>query len=355
MAKKGFDLQTFIDNSPANIQAEQQRAYEVHAQIISGTQTAQQGLFQMAQGFKTMRDEKLFRAMGYDTFADYCEKETGISRSMVYRYITIVEKLPSDLSTRVDKLGTRKLELLTSLSDEQREEVIAEVDVESATVKELREKIAELTDSKEKAEKEAEKLRSRSFEDTDQYISLKNANTALEMLRKSESEKVEKLKAELETAEQKKTELETQLEEMAENTSSPDVTQTEEYRQLARSRGSEMQAANDKIERLNEQITALNSTIRELESRPVEVAVESNEKDKEEIIRLEAELEKAQREITSARSDITRLEDKAYKAFMFRMSAEEFKELVNYLESHRNDFVTDFVGIFKSGKILPSV
>ena len=56
---KGFDLQSYIDNAPVDRSAEIARAYEVHSTIISGAQTAQQGLYQMAQGFKTMRDEKL--------------------------------------------------------------------------------------------------------------------------------------------------------------------------------------------------------------------------------------------------------------------------------------------------------
>ncbi|MCR5806857.1 MAG: hypothetical protein K6G68_07480 [Oscillospiraceae bacterium] len=201
---KGFDLKSYVNSNPAIQQAELSRAFEVHAEIISGAQTAQQGLYRMAQGFKTMRDEKLYKAMGYDTFADYCEKETGIKRSQVYNYIAIVEKLPDEFVHSSGQIGVKKLSLLTTLTDEQRDEVIETVDIESATVRELRERIQELTDNRTKAENEAEELRKRNDVYSEENLSLKNANKALEMLRANQSDKLKTLKEDLERTEKEK-------------------------------------------------------------------------------------------------------------------------------------------------------
>ena len=127
--------------SPAELAA---TAYEVDASIKQGAQLAQQGLYQMAQGFKRMRDEKLYTALGYDTFDSYCENEAGLKRAQVYNYIAIVEKLPTNLSSRLDKVGSEKLTMLSRLSPDEQTEIAEKVDLENTTVKQLKKKIAEL-------------------------------------------------------------------------------------------------------------------------------------------------------------------------------------------------------------------
>ena len=357
---KGFSLQEYIDSSPAKKEAELSRAYEVHSSIIAGAQAAQQGLFQMAQGFRTMRDEKLFKVMGYDTFGDYCEQETGISRQQVYVYIKTVENLPDDLSSQLDKIGISKLSLLTTLSEENREEVISTVDIESATVKELRETIKELTEGKEKAEHEAEELRNRRFEDTEQYASLINSNKALEMLRQNEQDKVEKLRAELDDISKKKDELESQLEELSSAIpSSIDVTQTDEYRELAdqkdeeiSSLNAELSSVNDMVKEYNDRINKLNKTIAELESRPIDVAVESNDKDKAEIERLTKEISELKDELTSAQDQLERNTNPNYMNFIVKLTLDEWDETIKALDSHKDLFNENFINAMKGARTI---
>ena len=120
-------------------------AYDVHAQIILGAKMVENGLYQMAKGFKAMRDEKLYKELGYDTFEKYCEVETGIKRRQVYNYISIAEKLPADFVQSTAQIGSEKLRLLTTLTDDQREEIAENTDLEQTSVKELQRKIKELT------------------------------------------------------------------------------------------------------------------------------------------------------------------------------------------------------------------
>ena len=119
-------------------------AYEVDASIKQGAQLAQQGLYQMAQGFKRMRDEKLYLAMNYNSFEEYCEHETGLARSQIYHCIQIAENLPEKFVHTYGQIGVSKLKLLAKLMPEDRDEIAEKVDLENTTVKQLKKKIAEL-------------------------------------------------------------------------------------------------------------------------------------------------------------------------------------------------------------------
>jgi DNA repair exonuclease SbcCD ATPase subunit len=120
-------------------------AVTCHTTILSGIQLASQGLYQMAQGFKRMRDGKLYKELGYKSFEEYCEAETGMNRRNVYKYITIAEKIPEDFVSSKTQIGKEKLLLLTTLTDDQREEIAENTDLEQTSVKELKQQIDELT------------------------------------------------------------------------------------------------------------------------------------------------------------------------------------------------------------------
>jgi DNA repair exonuclease SbcCD ATPase subunit len=122
-------------------------AYTVHAQIVTGAQMVEDGLYTMAVGFKKMRDEKLYKELGYKSFEEYCETETKMKRQSVYRMISVVESIPDGKICHIDvtNLGIAKLSMLTTLTEDQREEIVQSADLESTTVKELKAKIDELT------------------------------------------------------------------------------------------------------------------------------------------------------------------------------------------------------------------
>ena len=142
------------DNAPAEkkeyMSENAKYAFTVHAQIVQGAQMVEDGLYLMAVGFKKMRDEKLYKELGYKSFEEYCETGTGIKKSQVYSYIAIVEKLPAKFVQSTGQIGSEKLKLLTALSDEQRAEITESTDLESTTVKKLKAKIDELTGAVER-------------------------------------------------------------------------------------------------------------------------------------------------------------------------------------------------------------
>ncbi|MDE5754206.1 MAG: hypothetical protein K2H89_06680, partial [Oscillospiraceae bacterium] len=120
------------------------RHIKVHAQMT------QESLYEVCKGLKEMRDGKLYKELGYQNFAEYCENEVGIKRRQAYNYISVAEKLSENFVQSTAQIGTEKLALLAKLDESDREQIQQETDVETATVKQLREKIRELKEQKQK-------------------------------------------------------------------------------------------------------------------------------------------------------------------------------------------------------------
>lgn len=151
--------ETRIEEAPGNYMSDTSKyAYTVHAQIVLGAKMVEDGLYQMAKGFKIMRDEKLYKELGYDSFEKYCEVETGITRRQVYYFIDMAEKLPEDFVNTYSQIGVSKLKLLTALTDEQRDKITENTDLENTTVKELKRQIDELTGKNKKLFDENQQL-----------------------------------------------------------------------------------------------------------------------------------------------------------------------------------------------------
>lgn len=127
------------------------KAANLNYRIKAAAQVAQQSLYEMCKGFKEMRDSKLYKELGYNTFEDYCEQETEITRRQVYRMIDTAEKLPKDFVTSMSQIGSTKLYLLTKLSEEERTEITEKTDLENTSVRELEQQIRQIRAEKDKA------------------------------------------------------------------------------------------------------------------------------------------------------------------------------------------------------------
>lgn len=150
------DKQVPITKEHTEISDKYAEAVQLNAQIMTSARAAQQNLYDMAVGFKKMRDDKLYKELGYDNFGDYCEAETGMTRSNVYNYINVVEKLPRDFVQSIGQIGMTKLQLLTTINDEDRTEIIENTDLESTTVRDLKKQIEQLRKSEEDIKAELE-------------------------------------------------------------------------------------------------------------------------------------------------------------------------------------------------------
>lgn len=125
------------------------KAVNINRNIIVNAQAAQMSLYEVCKGLKTMRDDKLYKELGYQNFEEYCENETGIKYRQAFNFIKIVEAYGENLQP-VAGLGTTKLALLASLSEEERTEITENTDLESVSKRELEEKIKEIKTLREK-------------------------------------------------------------------------------------------------------------------------------------------------------------------------------------------------------------
>lgn len=112
-----------------------QKAYDTHARILANGQVMARALVDVCHDLKTMRDEGLYTELGYDTFEEYAEQACGIKQRQAYSYISAYEKLGQKYMA---DLGITKLELISQISSYEREGFTADVDLESATVRELK-------------------------------------------------------------------------------------------------------------------------------------------------------------------------------------------------------------------------
>lgn len=72
---------------------------------------AQKNLYDMCVMLKQMRDDKLYKELGYYNFEEYCEEEIGISRHMAYKYADIADMKNVE---SIQHFGVTKLSLLAS-------------------------------------------------------------------------------------------------------------------------------------------------------------------------------------------------------------------------------------------------
>ena len=133
---------------------EQQQAEALHKQIIGYGEVIYQSLYGMCTAIKQMRDSKLYRALGFDTFEAYTEEKLRMKRAQAYSYIAIADRLSADFVQSTGQIGIQKLYLLAMAPEETRTEIAQTVDLESTTVRELREQIAALKEESELDRKE---------------------------------------------------------------------------------------------------------------------------------------------------------------------------------------------------------
>lgn len=167
-------------------------AFELHSRIMANGKIAATALVEVSKDLKSMRDNKLYLEIGYQSFDEYVEKAVGLKRRQAYSYISAYEKLGEKFLSENSYYGITKLELISQIDAYEREAFLEENNVEGLSTRELKEIV-------EKKKKEIEQL-------TFELETLKNdtekAKSLEEQLRELQSEN-EKLRFSLENQEEK--------------------------------------------------------------------------------------------------------------------------------------------------------
>lgn len=248
-----MENQVITQNQEIIITENYSRAVSLHRRICANAQAAQESLFEVCKGLKEMRDGKLYKELGYQNFEDYTQSELGLKRRQAYNYISVAEKLSVDFVQSNAQIGMTKLSLLTELDEPERAEIVQNTDLESTTVKELKEEIRKL---KADSASEIDSMKTRHNQEKADFMREKN-------------------------------ELNKKLENKQKEFASKHNEWLESCKENAALTGQLYYAETERDEAY-EKIQSLEKQIQELESRPVEVAVRD---DSEEVERLKKQLE----------------------------------------------------------------
>lgn len=122
------------------ITAEVKEAVACHRQILESGKLAASALVEMGKGLKLMRDKKLYKTLGYETFGDYVENNGDYSfkERQAYNYIKAVESFGEKFLTEHSELGITKLGLLSVLSEQDAVEVIESSDLAGMNADEVK-------------------------------------------------------------------------------------------------------------------------------------------------------------------------------------------------------------------------
>lgn len=239
------------------------RAVSLTRSIIANAQAAQQSLYEVCKGLKEMRDGKLYKELGYQNFAEYCESETGIKISQAKKYVAIADHMDEKTVSQLAKISTEKLYMLSMLDEPTRETVLESVDVENDTVRELRNEINRITsenaDLGQKLDAAQETIANK---DRQFRAAMDSKNRELECVN----------------------------------------TQKKHSDDSYRKTHAEWIRAQNENAALTGKISDLEEQIKELENRPVEVAVSVEEA--KEIERLKTELNAAEQEMARAKKEV---------------------------------------------------
>lgn len=139
-----MSINELIVKNESELTEKQQEFLKLHSNIISAGVIISNGLIDLAQNLKKMKDEKLYLEAGYSSFEDYAELACGIKQRQAYNYIKILDSFDNSFLHSNAKIGITKLSLLAGLPEDSKGKLIENIDIENTSVSKLKEEIEKL-------------------------------------------------------------------------------------------------------------------------------------------------------------------------------------------------------------------
>lgn len=187
--------------SEITVSEQHKQAIELHQKIIVSANLAQQNIWDMCNGLKTMRDNKLYKELGYQNFEDYCETEVGFNRKQAHKYISIIENIKLENVHSSGHLGVTKLALLATVSEPEQAEIAEKLDLESTTVKQLKAEIDKLKSEKHESQSKLSTAEKQRLDAENRLKGVREHNSLLEQQLRSERGKNKDLTSKVEELE----------------------------------------------------------------------------------------------------------------------------------------------------------
>ena len=109
-------MSEIVKISPEIDEVKLNKAEECHKEVLARTIITANNLLELGKLFKTIRDEKLYKLLGAETFGEYVGyPEISFGRSTIYSFIHVYEKYVLKLNVPTEtlsKIGHRKLQII---------------------------------------------------------------------------------------------------------------------------------------------------------------------------------------------------------------------------------------------------
>ena len=258
-----MSINELIVKNESELTEKQQAFLKLHSNIISAGVLISNGLIDLAQNLKKMKDEKLYLEAGYLSFENYAELACGIKQRQAYNYIKILDSFDDNFLHSNAKIGITKLSLLASLPEDNKEKIIENVDIESSSVSELKKEIEKLkfeNKDKDKLLNEKIELESEveSLKDKISKLEAREPETVTVEVEKDNSAKYEK---ELEELKQKLSDTKDKLKKKNEEVNSLQFTNDSLSKQLEISNSNELVEFKLLFNNLQELILKINNLL----------------------------------------------------------------------------------------------
>ena len=135
------DIESSVDSSSDEKRKE---AMKVHNAIVNTSKAVTYNSKQLGIQLKQMRDNKLYKSFDCKTFEQYCEEKAGISYRHAHRYIFTVENISPENLTTLSGLSVSKLMKIATLKPDEQNDLIANNDLNSMSVRKLDAMIKEM-------------------------------------------------------------------------------------------------------------------------------------------------------------------------------------------------------------------
>lgn len=190
--KEQFEQLMLVDNE-GKLTFEEQQFKDLHDRICYNAKQAAKHWVEMAQDIREMRDSKHYQVAGFESFGDYTENALGIKERQAYNYIAVVDKLPEDFVKTYASIGVTKLALLTSVDDEERQELLERIDLNTAKTSEISATVKEIMAERDDAVEQLSLLK-------DEKVDLEQKNEIIHEANVSLAKENDELKKQLEDA-----------------------------------------------------------------------------------------------------------------------------------------------------------
>ncbi len=248
---------------------------DVHNEMVMAGRKSAECFLIMVNDMRRMKDEKLYKAAGFETFKEYVETALDIKERQAYNWMSVLD-LPEAYLSKNAGMSITKLTLIASASQKVADELMEDETTAEKTVRELQAIIKE---------KEAK------LEDKDKQISI--LSDELDAERERSNNAAEPVEVDTSAYEEKIEALQGELEEAQKN----------------------LERSNSKLATAENKIVELKNKKPKVETKTVEKTVEvENPETKQKLEQAQKDLSEAEAAAEKARAEKAEAEQKAQRA-----------------------------------------